>query len=350
MSRRSQRQARQPQRLQIDGPQQRHAYVQELRDISRAQRQEAIQENRHIAQQRAREDAQEDQEEENRLEQAALVAAVDLELLRNEHNQWLQFAKGFRCLEETLRCNIVKKLSYFLVAFSFRRPTDLSLGLYSGVRNLQEWNDFFKANILTLFQNAPQWTDEPDEILEVFEHASIRRVAEPYIFRLPISFANNDGHRFIMQHFNRAALTDILLTKIAEFLDPSWARLEPAFVAGTIKSQLKRVFMSLENLKLYCSRCNEMFQETGLKTHVAEHHRGLFEDDYSPFMCREDENSRFLQIINYSPMGRILKDHALRNGEFLLNAAIATIQSRDRDNNILEDLQWAIEEPIEEDD
>ena len=345
MPRLSQRQRQQPQRLQLDGPRIRQEYVNELRNSSRAQRQEAIQENRHNAQQRARLEDQEGQEEdEEALQQEALVAAVDLELLRNEHNVWLQFCKGFRCLEETLRCNIVKKFSYFLVAFSFRSPTDLSLGLYSGVRNIQEWNFFFKSNILTLFQNAPQWTDEPAEILEVYEHASIRRVAEPYIFRLQISFANNEGHRYLMQHFNRASLTDNLLTKIAEFLDPSWARLEPEYVAGTIKSQLKRIFLSLDQLKLYCSRCNEMLQETGLKTHVAEHHRGLFQDDYSPFMCREDENSRFLQIINYSPMGRILKDHALRNGEFWLNAAILNIQSRDRDNNDLGDLHLAIED------
>jgi hypothetical protein len=347
MSRRSQRQPQRPQRLQIDGPQQRHAYVQELRDIARVQRQEAIQENRHNDQQRARQGAQEGQEEdEEALQQEALVAAVDLELLRDEHNSWLQFCKGFRCLEETLRCNIVKKFSYFLVAFSFRSPTDLSLGLYSGVRNLQEWNDFFKANILTLFQNAPQWTDEPAEILEVYEHASIRRIAEPYIFRLQISFGNNEGHRYLMQHFNRASLTDNLLNKIAEFLDPSWARLEPEFVAGTIKSQLKRILLSLDTLLMYCSRCNELMKETGLKTHVAEHHRGLFQDDYSPFMCREDENSRFLQIINYTPMGRILKDQVLRNADFLLNAAILDIQTRDRDNTVLEDLHLAIEENV----
>jgi hypothetical protein len=350
MPRLSQRQRQQPQRLQLDGPRIRHEYVNEIRDNARAQRQAEIQENRHHAQQRARLGAQEGQEEneEDRLEQEALVAAVDLERLRNEHNEWQSFCKGFRCLEETLRCNIVKKFSYFLVSFSFRCPTDLSLGLYSGVRDLQEWNVHFTRTILPLFQTPPAWSNQPEEILEVVTHPSIRRVMDPYIFRLKISFANNEGHRYLMQHFNRSAITDNLLTKIAEFLDPAWARLDSQFVAGTILSQLKRIFLSLDLLKLYCSRCNILFQETGLKTHVAEHHRDLFEDDYSPFICREDENTRLLQIINYSPMGRILKDHALRNADFWLNAAMMDIQCRDRDNNDLGRLHWVTAEAIEE--
>ena len=219
------------------------------------------------------------------------MAAVDLERLRNEHNERQQFCKTLRCLEETLRCNKVSKFSYFLVSFSFRCPTDLSLGLYSGARDLQEWNVHFTRTILPLFQTPPAWSNQQEDHLEVVTHPSIRRVREPYIFKLTISFANNEGHRYLMQHFNRSAITDNLLIKISEFLDPAWARLEPKFVAGTILSQLKRIFMSLDLLKLYCSRCNILFQEIGLKTHVAEHHRDLFEEDYTPFICSEDENT-----------------------------------------------------------
>ncbi|CBY40532.1 unnamed protein product [Oikopleura dioica] len=137
------------------------------------------------------------------------------------------------------------------------------------------------------------------------------------------SSISNDGSRFITEHFQRQHLNSALIKAIAVFLEPSWAELPDDYVFCTVVGTLKRIFLSLEKMTMYCSRCNLVFDENAHKEHVAKHHKELFDRTYGRMLVDEANDAEFCRIVNRSAIGRQLKDHILRNADYWIDMIFA---------------------------
>jgi len=324
MSERAQRRREVPARLQLDGLRQR--------DERNARTREEARQATLERQRAARAEVVRQEREEG-------LVDVD-ELIGLERDIFQQFCKReYRCLEENFRVEYIERFTHFFLSISFRRPTDLALGTHNGASDVNDWNRIFCRDILPKFQTEPDWTNEPDELLLVYRRHGVQNPREPFIFKLNVNFSSNDGSRFITEHFQRQHLNSALIKAIAVFLEPSWAELPDDYVFCTVVGTLKRIFLSLEKMTMYCSRCNLVFDENAHKEHVAKHHKELFDRTYGRMLVDEANDAEFCRIVNRSAIGRQLKDHILRNADYWIDMYILTITARDQQNNDLEQLR-----------
>ena len=350
MSRRSNRYRAQPDRLQVVGRRDRE-------EENRQRQQQRLQQRR--IEEREEEDEQEfrqrqQQRQQQRLHQqngvdideeeaVRIGQELRLEALQNEpevFDTWIK--KKWTNLEENFRIEIPKRLAHFLLVVIHMTPSNLAIGTRIGHGTVTDWNACFRAELLPHFNTNFDWRDEQLEVLEPHRAQFLKNLAEPFIFKIFPGFSFSDGERVLMTHFQPNQMTTNLLKRIATFLHPSWRNLNEHYVAGVIRSIMKTTISSLWQKNIYCSKCNEIFSEKTLKSHVARHHKTLFNDDYGAYCEENDANNEFNQIVAISPTLQLIRDHAVRTGIYWVNARVTRIETQDREGNNQETLRFAV--------
>jgi len=183
-----------------------------------------------------------------------------------DHKKYAKNDKS--CNEVTFVTKITPRLATLLLALYYGAPTELSK-LFSSDADFQlshlELNYLHSKNLPFDFQ--------PVSVLTVYTSDLVRDLQTPFLFKLTTEPPVYDISLFLQNYFKMSLLSDQFLKKLAILAFSEAAGLQEDFIVGIMKASLANAEINAVEARFFCLKCFSSFEkEAQLLSHVGNFH------------------------------------------------------------------------------